>query len=427
MSSALPNINKKIFSKEEHNTAFKKVKLAIKNFLISNPFFGVLCLRQELVEASVWCPTMAVDGKHLFFNTGYILSKNPFEIQFIISHEMLHLAYGHLDRKAYSNGELRDHKIFNIACDYIVNRDTLYAKIGEMPENVYYDKKFDNNIAEEVYELIKEEQFENPTLDYHIDMSGNGLSSDPGITTDSEGKKHSSKQPSYDSTTSKENLEKFKEDLIISKSSIRSEDMIAGRVPGNLIRIINELTEPKINWRNYIKKVIKSHFKQDTNWNRTSRRSFDSAFVFPDKNYGEKVKIHISIDTSGSMTKEMLRDFLSEVKGVVTQYRDYEIYIWTFDTQIYNPQKYTSENAKKIDEYQINGGGGTTFLVNWEYMKNNKIKPDLFIMFTDGYPCDDFGPVPKYCDTLYVVYDNRHGNVKIPKEYGRSVDYDLYY
>lgn len=423
---------KGVYSKEQNITASKKIKLAIKNFLIVNPFFGVLCLRQELVEASIWCPTMAVDGKHLFFNTGFVLSKNPFEIQFIISHEILHLAYGHLDRLFYKSvnkkgAEKRNLKIFNIACDYIVNRDSLAANIGEMPENLYYDKKYDGWIAEEVYEDIKNKDFILPTLDYHLDLSGNNISNqDAGITVSSDGLKHSSREPNYNKSNVKKNLDDFLSDLTVAKSSIRSEDISAGKIPANLIRIINELTEPKINWRHYIRKIIQSHFKQDLNWNKVSRRSSNLDFILPDKSYGEKVNIHISIDTSGSMTNDMLRDFLSEIKGILLQYKDYEINLWTFDTKIHNHQKFTTQNIRKIEEYKLNGGGGTTFLTNWNYMKEHKIKPDLFIMFTDGYPCDDYGVLPKYCDTLYIIYENRDNLIKIPKEYGRSVNYDLY-
>jgi predicted metal-dependent peptidase len=53
------------------------------------------------------------------------------------------------------------------------------------------------------------------------------------------------------------------------------------------------------------------------------------------------------------------------------------------------------------------GGGGTDFMVNWEFMKDQGITPKKFIMFTDGYPCGEWGD-ENYCDTLFVVKGNTH-------------------
>jgi len=56
------------------------------------------------------------------------------------------------------------------------------------------------------------------------------------------------------------------------------------------------------------------------------------------------------------------------------QYRDYNIKIWCFDTDVHNEQDFNS-SGETLESYKIEGGGGTDFMANWEYMKENDIVP----------------------------------------------------
>jgi predicted metal-dependent peptidase len=69
-------------------------------------------------------------------------------------------------------------------------------------------------------------------------------------------------------------------------------------------------------------------------------------------------------------------------------------------------------------EYKCQGGGGTDFDVNFEFMKNQQIEPKKFIMFTDGYPCGSWGD-EDYCDTLFII----HGNEAIKPPFGQVAYY----
>lgn len=405
--------------------AFEKMSLSRQNFLLTNPFFAFLALKQELVEASSWLPTMAVDGKHLFFNSEFVLNLTVDEIKFVMGHEILHLAYGHLQRRQIGLVSELDGKLFNIACDYCVNRDLVNSNIGTMPKIGLYDRKYENYISEEVYrELLKEpEKHENKeTMDEHLDVSGeddtaNG-DSGPQIEKDENGNKRCQARPKYDEKSAEQNMDKFKDDLLIASEEVGSDG--AGNIPSELQRIINELTKPKINWRHYLKKLIQSHFKNDLDWARGSRRSFDSRFHFPGDGKDDELSVHICIDTSGSMTNEMVRDFLSEVYGIMRQFEDYKVRLWTFDTEVYNYKEFTPDNSRNLKKYEVIGQGGTDFMVNWEFMKKERIKPDLFVMFTDGMPCGEWGQ-KNYCDTLYIIHSNP--KIKAPSEYGHTVHY----
>ena len=417
--------NENVDNNEIINKAFEKMVRVRENFLLTNPFFAILALRQEIVEASGWLPTMAVDGKHLFFNAKFVMSLSVEEVKFVICHEILHLAYGHLVRVNYGNHKERDPKLFNIACDYCVNRDAKNANVGEVPKKIgiLYDAKYEHKIAEEIYsELLKnpEENKKKQTLDEHLDLSGSdeGQPSPPKIEKDSNGRKRCQKRPVYDENTVNQNMDKFREDLLIASEEASGG---SGDIPSEIQRIIDNIKKPKINWRHYLKKLIQSHIKSNLDWSTPSRKSFDSRFHLPGNDNDDMISIHLSIDTSGSMSNDMLSDFLGEIYGIVNQFPNFIIRIWTFDTSVYNYKEYTSDNVRDIKKYKIMGNGGTEFMVNWDFMKKNKIRPDLFVMFTDGVPCGSWG-VPKFCETIYVIHSNP--NIKAPVSMGKTLSYE---
>ena len=76
--------------------------------------------------------------------------------------------------------------------------------------------------------------------------------------------------------------------------------------------------------------------------------------------------------------------------------------IWCFDTKVYNEQDFSYTEGDDITSYKVMGGGGTEFMCNWEYMKDNDIVPKKLIMFTDGYPGDN--GVKKTTVKLYLLF-----------------------
>jgi predicted metal-dependent peptidase len=115
----------------------------------------------------------------------------------------------------------------------------------------------------------------------------------------------------------------------------------------------------------------------------------------------------------------MLRDFLSEIKGITEDFNAFKIHLFAFDTKVYNEQDFDGYTADAINEYEVMGGGGTEFDCNWDYMKEHDINPKKFIMFTDGYPWGSWGD-EDYCDTIFVI----HGNDTVVPPFGTYAYYD---
>ena len=131
--------------------------------------------------------------------------------------------------------------------------------------------------------------------------------------------------------------------------------------------------------------------------------------IMPGMKNDDMIDIMVFLDASGSISSTMLRDFLSEVGGIMDQFSSYRIHVATFDTSVYNPQVYTSDNINDIAEYEIGGGGGTEFECMFDWMRDNEIEPKRLLVFTDGYPCGSWGD-PNYCDTVWIIHGDRNPN-----------------
>jgi len=381
--------------------------------LLKAPFFGNLATRLKIENADDWCPTAATDGRKLYYNSEFLKKMPAKQLEFLIGHEVLHLVYDHMGRA----GE-RDKRLFNVAADYCVNQDLLDQKIGEKIPVGLFDTKYRGWSAEEVYddlyknaEKISIEDLEQMLLDEHLD----GDDSDDGDGEGEEREGKGSGRPKLTEEEKKQIRDEIKEAVITAAQTVG-----AGNLPSGVKRLIKDLTEPQLNWRELLQQQIQSTIRADYSWTRPSRRGWHVDAVLPGNDLEKEIDICVAIDASGSMSDDMLKDILSEVKGIMQSYNSFKLHLWSFDTEVYNAKIFTSENIDEIMEWEIGGGGGTMFECNWEYMLENDIAPKKFVMFTDGYPGDGWGD-ENYCDTLFVI----HGSTTITAPFGITAYYDL--
>lgn len=391
----------------------KAITTARIKLLLEKPFFGNLATRLIIKEADDWCKTAATDGRHLYYNREFIKGLTPAELLFLLGHEVLHCVYDHLGRRGG-----RDPKVWNMANDYIVNYTLTKENVGKMPAGGLYDDKYNDTMtSEEVYNLLmKNSTTIKMTLDQHIDPQS-GQPDD----SDGEGGKQVEVRVMGENGPPKLTEAEMQEirNEIKSATMQAAQAVGADKTPAGVKRLIDAFTKPKMDWRSLLETHMKSSIKSDYTFQRMNRRSWSLGAILPGMDFMDTVKLAIAIDTSGSMTDEMLRDFLGEVKGIMDTFQDFELTLWTFDTQVYNPQRFTMENADEILTYDPKGGGGTLFEVNWDYMKEEGLQPERFVMFTDGYPGNTWGD-ENYVDTLFVI----HGGFTGEAPFGITAYYD---
>ncbi len=379
-----------------------KIIVARVGLLLRHPFFGNLATRLQIKEASDWLPTAATDGRHIYFNREFFTPLTTKQVEFVIAHEILHAVFDHMGRN-----EGRDRKIWNIAADYCVNGQLTRDRIGEVPSaiQIFHDAKYYGWSAEQVYDEIYEKYDDEELnalgqlLDEHVDWG------------DQDG---SGGKPQY----SKDELKKIRDEMREAVMQA-AQAAGAGNIPASVARMIKDLTEPKMNWREILRQQIQSTIKNDYTFMRPNRKGWHMSAILPGTNYDETIDICVAIDMSGSIGDEQAKDFLTEIKGIMEEYKDFKIKLWCFDTRVYNEQDFDGYSMDNFVDYEPMGGGGTEFDCNWEYMKEHNITPKKFIMFTDGYPWGSWGD-ENYCDTVFII----HGNDSIVPPWGEFAYYE---
>jgi hypothetical protein len=169
-----------------------ETSVAPSNFPVSGPFDmdALLKANDKIRRAVVWLnikkgfyaqllphlniygsfeldpPTMATDGKSIIFDPNFVLNQTDAAVRFVICHEVLHCVNGHHKRRGK-----RHPIIWNWACDYAINP---ILGSPEGPEDGFeyprengeivglYDKKYEGMTAEDIYDLLLEDEMSPP-------------------------------------------------------------------------------------------------------------------------------------------------------------------------------------------------------------------------------------------------------------------------
>jgi len=392
----------------------EKLTTARVGLLLKAPFFGNMATRMKLIDASDWCPTAATNGRDFMYNKKFVEKLSVKKLEFLFAHEICHAVFDHFGRLGS-----RIPMLANIAQDYAVNQILVDERIGEKITEVKicYDAKYRGMAWEEIYDELYEKAEKIPMedllkqlgdlLDEHI-KEEEGAGSGGDKTKDGKGK------PSLTKEEAEQIRDEIKNAMIQSAAAAG-----AGKTPAGIQRMIKNITEPKMDWRQLVQQEIQSIVRNDYSFQRVNRKSMHSGAILPGMKEATTIDVAISIDMSGSIGDEDATAFLSEIKGIMDQYEDFKINLWCFDTEIYNHKTITHDEAHELEEYEPQGGGGTDFEVNWTFMEENGIQPKKFIMFTDGYPCGGWGN-EDYCDTIFIV----KGNTAAEAPFGQTVIYE---
>lgn len=407
------NSNAKELSEEKlkelkHNAALI-LDVCRRNILNANPFFGQVMMQLELTPIrDVKCATACTDGKSIYFDIDFLSQLNEKQREFVLAHELLHNIMIHFTRR-----DNRDPKLFNYATDCEVN-EILVKENFETPPEVLLPSTFNfpsGLSAEEYYDLLMKEAEKNGSKS---NMNGDGESSpengngsmsvnnrlkgqfdkheynDSASDEGSGGEESCEDQygkvgsdPDFRPKPTEAAAEKIRE---IAVSVIQQIARQHGNVPGHLERLVNKLVEPEINWKEVLSQFItKSTGESNRTWNRPNRRFAARGLYLPSAS-GEKIKIALGIDTSGSTCVET-DTFIAEVKEIVETAGEYELTIIHCDTEVNKTEFYDSMDNPfdpNVEEYSFAGGGGTNLLPIFDHVVENELDVDAIVMFTDG-------------------------------------------
>lgn len=394
------------------------------------PFYSSLALRLNYVEEPK-IPTAAVDGKNFFYNKHFINALDDRELLFVTVHEILHIVMKHLTRRGKRNPEL-----WNQAADYVINYIIHRDKIGRFPDiGGLLDEKYADMSTDAVYHALEEEQEKNggggsggKNFDVHVTVNqdGSGEKSD-NQNGEGGGETQIDDDGQMSKSMTEDEMNEMEDDVVsaVMAAVKAAQSTGAGSVPGEVQRLIDDFLEPRVDWRSFLSETAVSQVRSDYDRRKPNRRFPIHQFgvVLPSLKKDKHVEFSLAIDTSGSISVDMLREFVSEVRGIVESFPSFEINIWCFDTKVYSHEKFDQDNIDDIEYYDIKGGGGTDFMANWRYMEKVEHVPKTLIMLTDGYPFGEWGD-EEYCETIFLIHEQSAISQKIKAPFGMTLYFD---
>lgn len=375
----------------EFAAAMDKIIIARVSAMLNQPFWGRLVPRLKVVDVTDegWCPTAATDGSNLFINRHFVNGlPNSKQVLFLIAHEVGHCVLDHFSRR----GE-RDAQMWNVAGDYYINAMLIRNRVGERITTVpiLYDAKYEDLCTEEIYEKL----MENPpsdmpqTLDVHLDVRKPG----DGPDSDKPGRSISEAQ-------ARDVKDLFRQAVLDAAQQAGMD-----KVPDQIRALLKEFTEPKINWRELLQQTIQSMIKTDYSWIRPNKKMQNTGIYLPGNIFDETVDLCVAIDVSGSIDTDILHNIFSEINGLMAQYPGFKIKVWSFDTSVREVRDYDESNGHELMNYPLYAGGGTDFMCNWKWMKEEGVEPRKLVVITDMYPFGGYGD-PDYCDVIWIAHSN---------------------
>jgi predicted metal-dependent peptidase len=409
-----------------------KLAAARTRLILEKPFLGALVMHLPLKAADPkWCKTTATDARHFYFNPDYISRLTLEQTQFVLAHEAMHCALSHFNRRNH-----RQKHRWDVACDYAVNM-ILDEERMRGPDNALMNAAYRGLTAEEIYPVLHEDP-PDETMDMHLfdnDPSDGGGEGEPQEQNDAEqgrgqqpkpepsqgesggkpdpqkdrenpgegqgselqqtgeaqsgGQTQPTEQPPPQQTfepppppADPDRLdEQWKSRLAAAAQAARQ----AGKLSQSMMRLVDNLLAPQLPWRALLARYMMNAARDDYSFQRTSRREAGNpGDAMMPRLYSQSVNVIVLLDTSGSVTRDELQEFLSEIDALKAQVRA-DVMLHACDDKLAEagPWRYAMWEAIRLPD-EIAGGGGTDFRPPFEWVQRDHLSPDLLVYFTDA-------------------------------------------
>lgn len=378
---------------KQTNKSVVQVSHPIQEWFFRNyPFFSSLSSLFKVVTDRDTCRTLnihygAVDfyQKIIYLNE-FNLPKGDNDVNqyqvFVMAHEMLHVALNHAGRR-----KDREHLMWNLACDFVINNWLVDMCVGIPPEGVFIDKELARLSAEEIYELLKEDR---EILRQMMTMASPGAGHKYN--------KHKNKNSHVDmfGTGDKENpygdLHDAAAQALLQGYNVHC-NLERGLLPAGLEEEIKLLQQPVIPWRVELASWFARHFPEEEKkrtYAKASRRQSvtpdipHATYYRPTKETKTKT-FGVILDTSGSMDHVLLGKSLGIIAAYAKQYDVFEVKLIYCDANPYDAGYVKVDSLK--DRVKVTGRGGTVLQQAVNYLENNKDFPSKapVLVLTDGY------------------------------------------
>jgi len=370
------------------------------------PFYGYLLFLLKTVETKS-VPTMGVDGsEYLYINPNFLKDKTKEEIRGLLSHEVSHLALGHLWRRGTRNPFL-----WNVAADFVINAEISCYQNVKLPRGALIDHKYNGWATERVYDDLKKNVKTIKLFGIGKKFSQNNRGQS---CRGSHGKwnKNGKKGDKKSHKDRAKRLERKWRRAVQQAANMCQKQK--GNLPAGIRRLVEE-NQPKVNWKEVLLSYVVAD-NADYSYRRPDKRFLNGDFIMPDMIEGEKLEdIVLAVDCSGSIGPQELSKFATEVKSIMKSFDHVKAWICSFDTKVYE----FKEISDGKDKIQYVGGGGTDTQPVFNEIKKRGIHPKVLLIFTDLYA--DFPSQKPDFDVIWLAPKKDRG---VPPNWGRLIDYE---
>lgn len=357
-------------------------------FMTKFPLLGALASCFRIVDDAKICRTLGISiaavserRREIYINPDMKLTSD--ELRFVMAHELLHVGLRHLPRCQGRNPFL-----WNVACDYVVNRWLIEMKIGKPPKvGILHDEKYANLSADQVYTILEK----NRSRYHHLITLGGR-----GNRDFFEDIHHSYKYRHQQNQNDLDNL--FRR--CFSQGLLEHDEVNIGRgsLPLGLLEDIKTLAERPVPWDVQLAMLFRDWFpsiETVRTYARASRRQSATpdiprprVVLNEEQKNDEGRTFAVILDTSGSMSATLLGRALGAIVSYAFSREVYRVRLILCDAEPYDEGFISPELLRK--GYPMQGRGGTVLQPAIDYLdaQQDFPKDGPLLVITDG-ACDE--------------------------------------
>ena len=397
-------------TKDVQETRIKRGHMTLMKHRDTALYSGVMLMGSSEVADNV--PTAYTDGVNKKYGRKFLESiADESKVRGLILHENLHVA---LKQITHGRSMFKDNpKLANLAADFVVN-DVIVniiatlpnsrERLVELPDGGFYDPMFHDWSMRQVFNYLKKNcKDKNSEKDGEVEVNGKTYDLSNGDEHDfpTEG----------DTKDINDKVDR----------ALREGGMLAGRMGGNMPRVISDLLTPKVDWREALREFVSSAMKgkDEFTWRRMNKRHLANDVYLPSMENETIGEIIVAIDTSGSIGSHEITEFATELASICDAVSPERVRVLWWDTKVHGEQIFDGQYNDIASLLKPRGGGGTRASCVNEYINQEKLTAECVLMFTDGYLESDLHWAIS-CPTLWMI--TRNNSFEPPM--GKSVFFD---
>ncbi|MFL5655947.1 MAG: VWA-like domain-containing protein [Ktedonobacteraceae bacterium] len=365
-------------------------------------------------------PVAATDGINLLLNPDTFFNYNLNERIFIVCHEIMHCIWNHCGlmhqfmrrgKISYPDGTSLpyDAETMNVATDLIINDCLITSKVGLFNKDWLHDPSLGTAMdsAIDAYKKVYKQKH---------GKGGGGKGTGPkGVRFDDHLPPGTSQGKDPGTAAADRNDVEWGTQVAAGLNSARMQ----GKLPAGLERLLGEVLEPKVDWKDKITSLFARKVGSGSNdWRRPDRRLIVRDIYAPGRSGFGAGTVVVAVDTSGSIGPKELDMFFAEMAGILEDVKPKQMVVMWCDAKVHRVDELEeASDLVTLRSKGAPGGGGTSFVPVFDEIVNMGVEPDALVYLTDGY-----GTFPQAAPGFCTIWGNISAPGHVTYPFGDVVD-----